>query len=66
MSRSKYRLGDKVMITKSALYPESSWLMGTITKINGDDGLFTYDINFGISGIKNEKNVHEEDLKFYE
>lgn len=65
MSRSKFRLGDKVMITKSALYPENSWLMGVITKINGDDGLFTYDIHFGISGIKDEKNVHEEDLKFY-
>ena len=32
--RSKYRIGEKVMITKSALYPNSSWLMGVIMKIH--------------------------------
>lgn len=66
MSKSKYKIGDKVMITKSALYPDNSWLMGVVKQIHNLDGAFSYDVNFGITGIKDEKNVLEEDLKVYE
>lgn len=65
--KSKYKLGEKVMITKTELYPNSSYLMGTVSNINSiDEGTFAYDIHFGITGIKDERNVLEEDLKLYE
>ena len=66
MAKSKYKIGDKVMITKSALYPDNSWLMGVVKQIHNSEGSFSYDIQFGITGIKDERNVLEEDLKAYE
>ena len=65
--KSKYKLGEKVMITKSELYPNSSYLMGTVSNISSiDTDTFAYDIHFGITGVKDERNVLEEDLKLYE
>lgn len=66
MSRSKYRLGDKVMITSNVLYPNEAWLMGVIIGINSIDDEFTYDIHYGITDIPDVKNVREENLKYYE
>ena len=67
MSKSKYKINDKVMIAKNeTLYPKSHHLMGVVTKISNNDDNFMYDIHYGITDIPDEKNVHEEDLKLYE
>lgn len=66
MSRSKYKLHDKVMITSNVLYPNEAWLMGIITGIHSIDDDFMYDIHYGITDIPDLKNVREENLKFYE
>lgn len=66
MSRSKYKIGDKVIITKSAMYPKTAYLMGVVTKISEIEESFMYDIHYGLTDISDEKNVHEEDLKLYE
>lgn len=67
MSRSKFKIGDKVMTTSKALYPKTSYLMGTVCKIYSVDDTTEkkYDIHYGITDVPDEKNVPENDLKFY-
>ena len=64
MSKSKYKLGDKVMTTSNTLYPKSSYLMGVISNIHvSDDNVEKrYDIHYGITDIPDEKNVPESDI----
>lgn len=68
MSRSKFRIGDKVMTSSTALYPKTSYLMGTVCKIHSVDDVTEkrYDIHYGITDIPDEKNVPESDLKLFE
>jgi len=68
MSKSKYKIGDKVMTISTALYPKSSYLMGVVSKIHQteDNTEKRYDVHYGITDIPDEKNVHESDLKLFE
>ena len=64
MSKSKYKLGDKVMTTSNTLYPKSSYLMGVISNIHvsDDNAEKRYDVHYGITDIPDEKNVPESDI----
>lgn len=64
MSKSKYKLGDKVMTISTALYPKTSYLMGVISKIHQaeDNAERRYDVHYGIVDIPDEKNIPESDI----
>lgn len=64
MSKSKYKLGDKVMTISTALYPKTSYLMGVVSKIHQaeDNVERRYDVHYGIVDIPDEKNVPESDI----